>query len=139
MTAHDDRRIAACLKACEGLDTAFLESNKLADCGSTHAAIAQRDDLLALLERLAAHPLLGLDAMPARAAIARVKESTPRYTSISKGGSYTKLGTIHGAGKLKGLVGIAYRDNAGQLYLREPECFNARMKLIAEPAEGGVA
>lgn len=52
------------------------------------------------------------------------------YTSISKGGSYTKLGAIRGAGSLKGLAGIAYQNEKGDLFIREPECFAKRMVLV---------
>lgn len=59
------------------------------------------------------------------------KKTTPRYTSISKGGSYEKLGVIRGAGKLKGFAGIGYRDPVtGDLFIREPECFASRMQLV---------
>lgn len=59
-----------------------------------------------------------------------------RYASITKGGSYERLGAIRGAGSLKGLSGIAYRDTAtGNLFVREPECFAARMKLIPDPTD----
>lgn len=60
------------------------------------------------------------------------------YTSISKGGTYTKLGAIRGAGSLKGLAGIAYQNDKGDLFIREPECFAKRMVLM-EKQEGGEA
>jgi hypothetical protein len=62
--------------------------------------------------------------------------STPeRYTHPTKGGVYEKLGAIYGAGSLKGLAGIAYCNDAGKLFIREPESFAARMHLIK--ADGG--
>lgn len=57
-------------------------------------------------------------------------EPAPRFTSVSKGGIYERLGAIRGAGSLKGLTGTAYRDEKGALFIREPECFAKRMVLI---------
>lgn len=69
----------------------------------------------------------------ARAAIAAASASDAEtYTSVSKGGSYTKLGAIRGAGSLKGLVGIAYQNEKGDLFIREPECFAKRMVLVEQ-------
>lgn len=56
--------------------------------------------------------------------------SSQRFTSISKGGTYERLGTIQGAGSFKGLLGVAYRNEKGSLFIREPECFAKRMVLI---------
>lgn len=63
--------------------------------------------------------------------------SSQRFTSVSKGGSYERLGAIRGAGSLKGLTGTAYRDEKGALFVREPECFAKRMVLI-KPEGGAV-
>jgi hypothetical protein len=53
------------------------------------------------------------------------------YTSVSKGGEYELVGTSAGAGKLKGLPVMIYRDTAtGQMFHREPEEFATRMKAI---------
>lgn len=129
------------------------------------AITAQRDELLAAMEQIAnSNPdstVLGLQQVAA-AAIFDTKTTGPqisiasqpsngepserlttikltqpaRYTSITKGGSYEKLGVIHGAGKLKGFAGVGYRDPVtGAMFIREPECFAARMKLIK--ADGG--
>lgn len=59
-----------------------------------------------------------------------------RYTCVSKPGDYELVGTSSGAGTLKGLPVIVYRDvTTGRLFHREPENFMARMKKIqAEPA-----
>lgn len=63
-------------------------------------------------------------------------DKQPRYTSVSKGGSYTKLGAIRGAGSLKGLAGIAYQNEKGDLFIREPECFAKRMVLVGDRDAG---
>lgn len=47
---QDARRIVACVNACTGLPTEWLEKNALTDCTSSHKLIKQRDDLLAALE-----------------------------------------------------------------------------------------
>lgn len=70
------------------------------------------------------------------ALISKLFQPTARYTSVSKGGTYERLGAMRGAGSLKGLSGIAYRDDKGSLFIREPECFAKRMVLIKP--EGGV-
>lgn len=67
--------------------------------------------------------------------IAKLIGTPQLYTSVSKGGAYERLGAIRGAGTLKGLSGIAYRNEAGDLFIREPECFAKRMVLIKP--EGG--
>lgn len=46
------RRLAACWNACIGIDTAFLEDKKFTDCSTTHAAIAQRDELRNVLQEI---------------------------------------------------------------------------------------
>lgn len=56
MSFESDRRTAACLSACEGFDTAYLERAQF-DSGylpeAMHAATQQqRDELLAALEAL---------------------------------------------------------------------------------------
>lgn len=106
------------------------------------AAEAQRDLLLAALDDLVQffdedEQLLAPDvrsrllpiAERARQQLAVVgaADKQPRYTSVSKGGRYTKLGAIRGAGSLKGLAGIAYQNEKGDLFIREPECFAKRM------------
>lgn len=54
-----------------------------------------------------------------------------QYTCISKGGTYEIVGTSNGAGPLKGVPLIVYRDVAtGKMYHREPENFATRMQLI---------
>lgn len=70
------------------------------------------------------------------AMIAKLIGAPQLYTSVSKGGAYERLGAIRGAGTFKGLSGIAYRNEAGDLFIREPECFAKRMVLIKP--EGGV-
>lgn len=142
-----ERRIAACLSACKGITTKALEAGGLNNFDlqlDRMLLTQQRDELLAAFEEVLRISDRKHDAWDrARAAIAAAKgEQSPRYTSITKGGSYERLGTIRGAGSLKGLSGIAYRDPAtGNLFVREPECFAARMTLIPDPADAvdGVA
>lgn len=67
--------------------------------------------------------------------IAKLIGTPQLYTSVSKGGAYERLGAIRGAGTFKGMSGIAYRNEAGDLFIREPECFAKRMVLIKP--EGG--
>jgi hypothetical protein len=76
-------------------------------------------------------------AINATSFIHRLLESATgqRFTSVSKGGAYERLGGIRGAGSLKGLSGIAYMDDKGSLFIREPECFTKRVVLIKP--EGG--
>lgn len=165
--ADSMERIHACLAACEGISTEQLAAVTVAQMVA--AAVLQRDELLAMLVRVAEaefgfggpwpeeHELCAMIAkykgdLPqltatggahegaSNANTAFVKkmladEPAPRYTSVSKGGSYERLGAIRGAGSLKGLSGIAYRDTKGNLFIREPECFAKRMVLIK--AEGG--
>lgn len=58
-------------------------------------------------------------------------EKPKQYTCVSKGGVYEVVGTAAGAGPLKGIPLIIYRDVAsGKLYHREPENFAVRMKAI---------
>lgn len=55
----------------------------------------------------------------------------PRYTCVSKPGEYEIIGTSSGAGTMKGVPLIVYRDvKTGRLFHREPENFMARMKKI---------
>lgn len=106
---------------------------------------AQRDLLLAALceverdiEHLRLSHFVDLEKVSAELAAAKAGvDSRPRYTSVSKGGSYVKLGVIRGAGSLKGLSGIAYQDEKGALFIREPECFAKRMVLVEQQAPGG--
>lgn len=54
-----------------------------------------------------------------------------QYTCVSKEGTYEVVGTSQGAGPLKGLLLIVYRDTVtGKLFHREPENFATRMKVI---------
>lgn len=104
------------------------------------AAEAQRDQLLAALgeverdiEHLRLHHFVDLEKVSAELAAAKAGvDNRPRYTSVSKGGSYVKLGAIRGAGSLKGLAGIAYQNEKGDLFIREPECFAKRMVLVEQ-------
>lgn len=148
MQLHEDEldanadRLVACWNVCEGISTEVLELN--ATAGGVATLERQRDELLAALQSIADYAKRDGDVIAqhlggiAKAAIAAAKGAAPapRYTSISKGGSYEKLGAIRGAGALKGLTGIAYRDDQGRLFIREPECFAKRMQLIGQ-AEGG--
>lgn len=60
-----------------------------------------------------------------------MNQSQKRYTCVSKPGEYEFVGTSSGAGTLKGLPVIVYRDvTSGRLFHREPENFMARMKLV---------
>jgi hypothetical protein len=79
---EDARRIVACVNACEGIGTEFLEKYSVKEAGGLRRVdlIEQRDQLLAALEQLCdsiqyiplgAGPLQNLSA--ARAAIAAVK------------------------------------------------------------------
>lgn len=132
------RRIAACVNVCGGISTSVLELN--ATAGGVVTLERQRDALAAALESVVAQNPGSL--AQAEAALAMIAPGTanqvapPRYTSISKGGSYERLGSIRGAGSLKGLSGIAYRNEKGDLFMREPECFAKRMVPIKP--EGGV-
>lgn len=142
-------RVAACLNACEGLDTDFLAGNKFLDCSTTHRMAGQRDALLVALKSVYDQYTHGqsVDLAELREAIFAASTTGPtiadlqdadhlpktdRYTSVSKGGSYTKLGAIRGAGALKGLAGIAYQNDKGDLFIREPECFAKRMVLVEQ-------
>ena len=142
-------RIAACLNACEGLDTDFLADNKFLDCSTTHRMASQRDALLVALKSVYDQYTHGqsVDLAELREAIFAASTTGPtiaqlqcadhlpktdHYTSVSKGGSYTKLGAIRGAGALKGLAGIAYQNDKGDLFIREPECFAKRMVLVEQ-------
>lgn len=108
------------------------------------AVEAQRDLLLAALceverdiEHLRLHHFVDLEKVSAELAAAKAGVDTrPRYTSVSKGGRYTKLGAIRGAGSLKGLAGIAYQNEKGDLFIREPECFAKRMVLMGDRDTG---
>lgn len=98
----------------------------------------ERDQLLEAAKHILAilqHPTKSVnifDQEKLEEAVAKVTTTGPIYTSISKGGSYTKLGTIRGAGALKGLAGIAYQNDKGDLFVREPECFAKRMVLVEQ-------
>lgn len=53
------------------------------------------------------------------------------YSCVSKPGEYELIGTSNGAGTMKGVPLIVYRDlQTGHLLHREPENFMARMKKI---------
>lgn len=59
------------------------------------------------------------------------------YTCVSKPGEFEFVGTSHGAGSLKGIPLIVYRDlQTGHLLHREPEDFMARMKKIPVSQSG---
>jgi len=146
-------------------NTGPLLANKLAEVDALRIMATQRDELLAALQSIADYAKRDGDIIAqhlggiAKAAIfaaqpttgptiAELQEaghlpaaepSAEHFTSITKGGTYEKLGAIRGAGQLKGLAGIAYRDVAtGGLFIRTPECFAARMKKV-EQGEGGAA
>ncbi|QNJ57412.1 hypothetical protein Dolphis_106 [Pseudomonas phage Dolphis] len=139
------RRLVACWNACEGITEAELSHGPVLPLHRHSSLVAQRDELLAILTSLMtpsveSSPVAWHDAKRrARAAIAKAKAEQPsaeHFTSITKGGTYERLGAIRGAGQLKGLAGIAYRDvKTGGLFIRTPECFAARMKKV----EGGAA
>lgn len=105
------------------------------------AVEAERDQLRTALQLMLdnhvpqVNPLSDAAALSASGTLAKITTTAPRYTSISKGGSYTKLGAIRGAGSLKGLAGIAYQNENGDLFVREPECFAKRMVLAPNPAD----
>ena len=84
----------------------------------------------AALPELTATGTAGEGASNHGAMIAKLIGAPQLYTSVSKGGAYERLGAIRGAGTFKGLSGIAYRSEAGDLFIREPECFAKRMVLI---------
>jgi len=157
-------RIAASLNACDGMSIEALQAmprpfNDMLS-QSFQDVVAQHDELLAALQQYEAafdslfsqccsNPVknawgkqvdmtqLNMAHEAARQALKPVTETRPSYTSITKGGTYERLGAIRGAGQLKGLAGIAYRDVAtGGLFIRTPECFAARMKKV-EQGEGG--
>lgn len=162
------RRIAASLNACHMIATGAIERITEQQEG-LHGVLselemvkAERDELLAALQQYEAafeslfsqccsNPIknawgkevdvsqLNLAHEAARQALKTVTDTSPRYTSVSKGGTYTKLGAIRGAGSLKGLAGIAYQNEKGDLFIREPECFAKRMVLVEQPEQGGAA
>jgi len=70
------------------------------------------------------------EADAALAADGGTVEPATYFTHTTKGGSYERLGAIRGAGTMKGLTGVAYRDDKGGLFIREPECFARRMVLV---------
>lgn len=159
------RRVSACLAACSGMTTKALEamphpfSNLLSQ--EFQDVVNHRDQMVASLQKYqeafdnlfaqcCSNPiknawgkqvdmtLLNEAQMLAGRTLKQVP-TEPRFTSITKGGTYERLGAIRGAGQLKGVAGIAYRDvKTGGLFIRTPECFAARMKVI-EQGEGGAA
>lgn len=60
-----------------------------------------------------------------------------RYTCIGKGGDYQLLGVAQGAGTLKGLNHMVYRNVDGVMFVREPEDFLLRMEKIARAPLAG--
>lgn len=101
---------------------------------NAHQVIAKIKGVAALPE-LTATGTAGEGASSHGELIAKLIGAPQLYTSVSKGGAYERLGAIRGAGTFKGLSGIAYRNEAGDLFIREPECFAKRMVLIKP--EGG--
>lgn len=95
----------------------------------------ERDQLRAALQLMLenhvpkVNPFSDAAVLSASSTLAKITATGQRYKSLSKGGSYTKLGVIRGAGALKGLAGIAYQNDKGDLFVREPECFAKRMVL----------
>ncbi|WNL63584.1 hypothetical protein ST4_026 [Aeromonas phage ST4] len=60
-----------------------------------------------------------------------MNQNKQRYTCVSKPGEYELIGTSSGAGTMKGIPVMVYRDvTNGRLFHREPENFMARMKKI---------
>ncbi len=65
-------------------------------------------------------------------------KSGDKFTRGGRGGQYEYMGIARGAGPIKGLAYMCYRDLAtGEILLREPENFSYRMKPILET--GGAA
>jgi hypothetical protein len=54
----------------------------------------------------------------------------PRYASVGKGGDYELLGVANGAGTLKGIPHMVYRNVDGVMFVREPEDFLLRMARL---------
>lgn len=88
------RRLVACWNACEGIDTAFLEGKKFTDCSTTHAAIAQRDELLAALEQIAASSsdstVRGLQQLASAAIFAAQPTAGPTIAELQEAGHVPK-------------------------------------------------
>lgn len=61
-------------------------------------------------------------------------ETKQKYTCVSKAGEFEMVGKSVGAGPLKGTVVIVYRDEAGQLFHRDPTDFAQRMKKTTPEA-----
>ena len=152
------RRVSACLAACAGISTKALEKGRLSpdafqlEESRADRAEQQRDDLVSAFEEVLrlsdrkhdawdrAHAVIAKAKAPSHqwktgAATEGATSAADRYTHLTKGGVYEKLGAIYGAGSLKGLAGIAYCNDAGKLFIREPESFAARIQLIK--ADGG--
>lgn len=145
---ENTRRIAASVNALQHVSIEQLESGEVFSLAQRLAdAERERDLLLAALceverdiEHLRLSHFVDLEKVSAELAAAKSGiDNRPRYTSVSKGGSYTKLGAIRGAGSFKGLAGIAYQNDKGDLFIREPECFAKRMVLVEKLAQGGDA
>lgn len=121
--------------------TDLLTPSTEASPAKWHAAKKTGHDLIKKFKGGAEFPPLtttgtaGEGASNHGAMIAKLIGTPQLYTSVSKGGAYERLGAIRGAGTFKGLSGIAYRSEAGDLFIREPECFAKRMVLIKP--EGG--
>ena len=56
------------------------------------------------------------------------------YTCTGKGGEYQLLGLAQGAGTLKGLNHMVYRNVDGVMFVREPEDFLVRMEKLPDAA-----
>lgn len=59
-----------------------------------------------------------------------------RYTCTGKGGDYELLGIAQGAGTLKGLSHMVYRNVDGVMFVREPQDFLVRMEKICDCRQG---
>lgn len=74
-------------------------------------------------------------ALPVREAVADGWQlARDRYTCTGKGGEYELLGLAQGAGTLKGLNHMVYRNVDGVMFVREPEDFLSRMEKITAPS-----
>jgi len=64
-------------------------------------------------------------------------KSGDMFTRAGRGGQYEYLGVARGAGPIKGLAHMCYRDCAtGEILLREPENFAFRMQPVTAPVGG---
>ena len=64
-------------------------------------------------------------------------KSGDKFTRVGRGGDYEYLGVARGAGPIKGLAYMCYRNcESGEILLREPENFAFRMQPVTAPAGG---